>query len=92
MREWVPCDERLPEKDGEYLCQRNSIYCDMMEVCRFSNNLFKIDDYDFYEYRREKKKGFYGYSGEWGYYEINDVIAWMPLPDPYVRGGVADET
>lgn len=89
INQWIPCSEKLPEKDGGYLCQIHSFYCDMIEVCRFSNNLFKVDKYDFYEYRgRKKKKGFYGYDGEWGYYEINNVIAWMPLPEPYVKGGV----
>ena len=80
-QQWIPCSERLPEEDGEYLCQIDVHGRAVMEVIGFSNNLYKVDEYDFFDCKG--KKGFYGYDSEMGYYETSGVIAWMPLPEPY---------
>ena len=78
--QWIPVEERLPEEDGEYLCQIDVHGRAVMEVIGFSNNLYKVDEYDFFDCK--DKKGFYGYDSEMGYYETSGVIAWMPLPEP----------
>ena len=66
---WIPCSERLPEADGQYLIT------------------VKYKPEADYEY-------IYAEHGEWtdGKWdmfcfahcgEVEDIIAWMPLPEPY---------
>lgn len=64
-----------PKEDGKYLVIWGGIEFKSYDVMGFSNNLHKIDKYDF----PTKKKGFYNY-GDWGYYDYDDVIAWMEVP------------
>lgn len=61
---WVPCSERLPEEDGEYLTW-----------IRYDGHEFmSIEDFECS-----------GLLAQWNFEGRNDdeVIAWMPLPDPY---------
>lgn len=80
MTEWVSVKERLPDKDGKYLC-----YCDYgygsgeISVYSFAKNLSKVDKYDF---MGEKRAGWYFYDSEWGYSETGSVTHWLPLPKP----------
>lgn len=68
--EWIPCSERLPEAEGEYLCSlyyaippynlfhpENDIYIHTISIQKFDGTSFK-----------------------------SSVIAWMPLPEPYEEG------
>lgn len=71
--QWIMCSERLPEEDGQYLI-----------TVKYKH----VDGY----------KGVYAehgdwFDGEWDMYfgsghcgEIEDVIAWMPLPGPCKEG------
>lgn len=52
--QWIPCSERLPEKNGDYLCSLGDDE-HSIEVDTFAEDHF----------------------------EIYNVIAWMPLPEPY---------
>lgn len=79
---WVPVSEGLPKKDGEYLVTVSSFCGEIVFKCSFAMDLHKVDKYNFAEH----KYGFYGIDSEWGSYGINDVIAWMPLPEPYKEG------
>lgn len=76
---WIPVSERLPEKDGEYLVTVSSFCGEIVFKCSFAMDLHKVDEYNF----QEHKCGFYGIDSEWGSYEIDNVIAWMPSPEPY---------
>lgn len=77
---WIPVSERLPEKDGEYLVTVSFHFCgEIVFKCSFAMDLHKVDEYNF----QEHKCGFYGIDSEWGSYEIDNVIAWMPSPEPY---------
>ena len=78
--EWIPCSERLPEEDGRYVCQTLDGDYDYIEILSFAKNLSKICKYDFYG---KKYAGFYEYDSEWGYFEVDNVIAWQPLPEAY---------
>lgn len=60
-QQWIPCSERLPDKNGYYLAT-----CE-----RFGRNAEKEVITDFVEL----------YRGIW--IEPGDVIAWMPLPEPW---------
>ena len=77
---WIPVSERLPAEEGRYLCAYGK---NEMNVYPFSNDLYSVDDYDFAEYKFEKKKGFYTDYSEWGYCEANFIKAWQPLPEAY---------
>lgn len=64
---WIPCSERLPDESGYYLTTIQD-----GEVCYVSKNWFAhTGDY---------------YLGKSEWRELCDgeeVIAWMPLPEPY---------
>lgn len=79
MYRLIPCKERLPKEEDDYLCQ--SEY-GSFSVCGFTKDAYKKDNIDFYHYKGKRKALFYEYDSDYGYYEIN-VIAWMPLPKPY---------
>lgn len=76
---WIHVSEKLPEKNGEYLVTVSSFCGEIVFKCSFATDLHKIDEYEFPEH----KCGFYGIDSEWGSYEIDNVIAWMPLPEAY---------
>lgn len=62
--EWIPCSERLPERDVNVLAYHRNISFDYQYVSWIDDN-----------------------SGRWCGFIGNlsdDVIAWMPLPTPYV--------
>ena len=60
ISEWIPCSERLPEKDGAYLCTMDGELCGEEKpftgMCGIENDVWD---------------------------EPENVIAWMPLPEPY---------
>lgn len=69
-QQWIPCSERLPEKDGEYLVTMLYFGEKTVEVDRFSH--YETDD----EHNGEPF-WMYGYD---------NVIAWMPLPETWKGG------
>lgn len=67
---WIPCSERLPEENGQYLITIK------------------------YKHVNDSYEDVYAEHGEWldgkwdmfcfGHCgEVEDIIAWMPLPEPY---------
>lgn len=67
---WIPCDEKLPEEDGQYLITAK------------------------YKHVSDSHEDVYAEHGEWheGRWEmfcfghcreVENIIAWMPLPEPY---------
>jgi hypothetical protein len=73
---WIPCSERLPEEYGEYLVTYKSdgkqIFMDIIE--------YEMS----YEFDHEKNrfKGIWLFADDWQALD-SEVIAWMPLPEPY---------
>lgn len=78
---WIPVDEQLPEKSGDYLMTWTAItgtYANnvFMELCEYE----ELNEYD-YEHNR--------FKGIWHMEDCIDdctgvyVTAWMPLPEPY---------
>lgn len=66
--QWIPCSERMPEKDGDYLTTLTDKDGNYVDVTEWQNII----------------------GGRWiapldecDYCEIGNVIAWMPLPEPY---------
>ena len=73
---WIPCNERFPnlrrvdmESEGEYYMISDSVIITDGE--RISISEYEIDDGD--------RGGWLACECE----EIEDVIAWQPLPEPY---------
>lgn len=80
MPEWISVKDRLPEKNGKYLCFRkyNVLSGGNIQIYSFAHNLKKVDKYDF----RHNKSGWYDYDSEYGYCEVDNITHWMPLPEP----------
>ena len=78
--EWISVKDRLPRKNGKYLCYCEANY---IKILYFARNLHSVDKFDF---PHERRSGFYDYSGEYGYYEWGGVTHWMPLPEPPKEG------
>ena len=77
---WIPCSERLPEDDKkQYIVQKTNGFIDILS---FTKDAYKLDRYDFAEYKGKNKQLFYKYDSEYGYIEWK-CEAWMPLPEPY---------
>ena len=77
---WIPCSERLPEDDKKkYIVQKAN---GSIDILGFTKDAYKLDRYDFAEYKGKNKQLFYKYDSEYGYIEWK-CEAWMPLPEPY---------
>ena len=76
---WIPVTERLPKEDGKYLTYYHNHFGDITRVLWFAKDARKVNKYDFY---RSWKKVWYEYDSEYGYFTIDDVTHWMPLPQP----------
>lgn len=79
VNEWIPVSERLPEEEKQYLCVIETYRGLYYKICRYAKDLYSVDEYDFL--RKKGVGGFYMYDSPYGYVEINDIIAWMPIPE-----------
>ena len=68
---WIPVDERLPENGRQVLAYARSVH-------------YALAKYD------EMREADGSYKKQWvtfdawkPFYTVKDVIAWMPLPEPY---------
>ena len=77
---WIPVSERLPDGDREvYIVQKTN---GSIDILGFTKDAYKLDKYDFAEYKGKKKPIFYDYDSEYGYIEC-ECEAWMPRPTSY---------
>lgn len=70
---WIPCSERMPEGGRQVLVYARSVH-------------FALAKYD------EMREADGTYKKQWvtfdawkPFYKIKEVIAWMPLPEPYIQ-------
>lgn len=90
MEKWISVKDKLPDKDGCYLVARKCGIDTFVDILDFDRCLSKIDEFIFPEDEGYKRPGWYDvdelysdtFDDEYGY-EIDDVIAWMPLPKVY---------
>ena len=82
---WIPCSERLPEEYGEFLVT-------MTEKAKAKDLGFDIDE----TYIRKMRYNSNGWQlprhiPSWINEAVKDeVLAWMPLPEPYQEEGEKD--
>lgn len=84
MSEWISVKDRLPDKEGIYLCFYRYCGCDIFRILSFAFNLEEVDEFDF---KGQNRSGWYNRDSEWGYYEMSEVTHWMPLPEPPKKSG-----
>ena len=65
-----------PKKGGRYLVW----WRDRVKIANYADNLYRVDKYDF---EGKKRAGWYNYDGEYGYYELENVLRWQELPSDY---------
>ena len=73
---WIPVTERLPERKGRYLVTRGN------DAGTFWNGVYIVNYSDLMGLNKEKH-WWTGDVGKSNFERILDVIAWMPLPEPY---------
>ncbi len=67
-----------PRKNGTYFVITKSRFGTYYDILNFAKNLYKVDNYDFYN---SKRSGWYKYDSEYGHYEVINVVLWAELPD-----------
>lgn len=79
VNKWIKSSDGLPKKNGRYLCVTKSFNgLRHYEVYGFSKNLYKTSWIDFGD--KKGVPGFYGNDGEYGFFVVDCVEAWMPIP------------
>ena len=73
---WNKTSEVKPTEEKEYLCC--SIYNNRphFTVLGWSNDLYEVSEFDFYDHKGES--GFYSYDSEWGYIK-SDCDYWQEI-------------
>ena len=68
---WIPCNERLPEDDKkQYIVQKTNGFIDILG---FTKDAYKLDRYDFAEYKGKNKQLFYLKLAEYPHLNIYNV-------------------
>lgn len=79
---WIPVKSRLPSQDGKYLVSLNWYSGEVcVQILCYTADLYSVNGN--YFNGQKGKSGWYWYDSEYGYYAVDSVIAWMPLPDAY---------
>lgn len=76
---WVPVSERLPYKDGRFLCMKEDGY---VNIYHFAVDGDKVDPYDL----ANRKNVWYFYDSEYGNVIVDNFTHWMPIPAS-LKGG-----
>jgi hypothetical protein len=79
FQKWIPVSERLPDKDGTYICFNRGAYGKWTQAVRFTKDARKFDEYTF---KNKWKNQWLMYDSEYGYYAVDSITHWMPLPNP----------
>lgn len=76
-QQWIPCSERLPEACGRYLVTRG------LNACGALWNRVYIINYSDLMGLKSERIWWDGNVGKSDFQKIDDVIAWMPLPESW---------
>lgn len=88
-QEWIPCSERLPEDSGDYLvCPSDSVLEDYLDFGEVMIMPYDADCEAFGWWIERYHPISLGYlDSDFNEFE---VLAWMPLPEPYEKGADDD--
>lgn len=78
---WIPCSERLPKEDGNYLVTFEEGYAEDYGFDSIGTAPFEVECEGFGIWQEEFDRYTLGSLGS-DWVEIK-VIAWMPLPEPW---------
>ena len=73
---WISVEERLPDKNGQYLVYTKWTYGSFIRLCCWTPK------YNGFEEHLKGRAIWYVYDSEYGDYECKDITHWMPLPEP----------
>ena len=77
MPKWNKTSEIKPTEEKQYLCATcRHLTEPLFDVLCWSNNLYEVDNYDFYLCKG--MSGFYRYDSEWGYCR-SDCDYWQEI-------------
>ena len=79
-QQWIPCSERLPDKEGEYLVTFSDEWKRNLVRVLWYGTPFDLDDRTMWTFYCEHEYGFEAFKAE------KPIVAWMPLPEPYKEG------
>ena len=68
-QQWIPCSEKLPEEDGQYLITVKYVHVDGYVDIYAEHGDWADGKWDMF---------CFGHCGE-----VESILAWMPLPDPW---------
>ena len=74
---WIPVSEKMPEANGRYLVTRG------LKAAGSLWNRVYIANYSDLMGLKSEKIWWQGNVGKSDFKRIDDVITWMPLPEPY---------
>lgn len=78
MGEWISVDYRLPEEYGEYFITWEALRTKpMIAIAEYEPSLE-------YDYKENRFKGNWIFDEYMDAYDCVRVLAWMPLPKPYM--------
>ncbi len=69
--EWIPCSERLPESEHEWYLTTHED--GSLIPHRYTKQHGFILNWEIFDLKKRERQG--------------DVVAWLPLPEPYKEGG-----
>lgn len=85
---WHDFNEDLPKDNSEVLAafgmKLGGQYYEHYQVLTYSTDLFKVDEWSFYNYKDKKHEGFYYIDDEWGYVEVSNVDGWRYI-EPFEK-------
>ena len=73
---WIPCSERLPEENGQYIITVKYVHVDGYDDIYAEHGEWADGKWDMFSF---------GHCGE-----VESITAWMKLPEPYVSEGGTD--
>ena len=71
QQRWIPCSERLPEETGQYLITVKYVHVDGYDDIYAEHGEWTDGKWDMF---------CFGHCGK-----VENIIAWMPLPEPYAE-------
>lgn len=81
VNQWIPCSERSPQENGRYLVIRG------LNACGSLWNRVYIVNYSDLMGLKKEKIWWDGNVGKSDFQTYEDVLAWMPLPEPWKGEG-----